>query len=264
MHQGIRPIDHSASATEFRGLKELIDRSDLFFRYRQAFRRATGRLLRLVPLQPENGMPFSLVRVPLQVEGEAVAMLTVDSFRIAGQEKDFNDFAHNLLAQRATASDLRAARKSYEGLPVLVPEVAEAISTMLQIFCIQLGEHIEKLFLQAAGAEPYTVKKARNYIMGHLADPMTLEEVASHAGVSLCHFCKVFKKATGLTFTEFVTKARIEEAKRLLLRPQSRVTEVAYEVGFQSLSQFNRSFKKVTKISPTDYRSSSLLIRKAA
>jgi AraC-like DNA-binding protein len=83
---------------------------------------------------------------------------------------------------------------------------------------------------------------------------MALEEVSRHAGVSPFHFCKVFKRATGMTFTEFVNRARVEQAKRLLLKPQARITEVAYDVGFQSLSQFNRSFRRVTDTSPTEYR----------
>ena len=103
-------------------------------------------------------------------------------------------------------------------------------------------------------SEPESVKRARLFITGHLTEPMALEEVSRHAGVSPFHFCKVFKRATGMTFTEFVNRARVEQAKRLLLKPQARITEVAYDVGFQSLSQFNRSFRRVTASSPTEYR----------
>ncbi len=80
--------------------------------------------------------------------------------------------------------------------------------------------------------------------------------MARHSGVSPFHFCKIFKRFTGLTFTEYVNRARVEKAKQLLIKPQSRVTEVAYDVGFQSLSQFNRSFRRVMDQSPTEFRSS--------
>ena len=64
----------------------------------------------------------------------------------------------------------------------------------------------------------------------------------------------MFKKATGINFTDYVSRVRIEKAKNLLLNPNLRVSEVAYEVGFQSLTHFNRVFKRVQGQSPTDYR----------
>jgi AraC-like DNA-binding protein len=72
--------------------------------------------------------------------------------------------------------------------------------------------------------------------------------------VSSFYFCKIFKKSTGMTLTEYVNRRRIEWAKRKLVNPQARVTEVAYEVGYQSLSQFNRSFLKYVGVSPTRFR----------
>jgi AraC-like DNA-binding protein len=79
--------------------------------------------------------------------------------------------------------------------------------------------------------------------------------VARAAFSSTYHFCKVFKETTGLTFTHYLARARVEAAKELLLKPRVRVSEAAYAAGFQSLSQFNRMFLRVTGESPSDFRS---------
>ena len=96
------------------------------------------------------------------------------------------------------------------------------------------------------------VHRERNARNGLLIDTSKWYQCA--APVSSLHFCKIFNRATGLIFTEFVNRARVEQAKRLLLKPQRRITEVAYDVGFQSLSQFNRGFRRVTDESLTQYR----------
>jgi AraC-like DNA-binding protein len=69
----------------------------------------------------------------------------------------------------------------------------------------------------------------------------------------------MFKKATGINFTDYVARVRIEKAKNLLLNPNLRISEIAYEVGFQSLTHFNRVFKKILGRSPTDYRTQLLM-----
>jgi AraC-like DNA-binding protein len=78
--------------------------------------------------------------------------------------------------------------------------------------------------------------------------------VARTLNVSTFYFCKMFKKATGLTFTDYLARTRIERAKNLLLNPNVRVSEVAYDCGFISLTHFNRIFKRVEGKSPTNYR----------
>jgi AraC-like DNA-binding protein len=74
--------------------------------------------------------------------------------------------------------------------------------------------------------------------------------------VSTFYFCKMFKKATGLTFTDYLSRVRVEKAKALLLNPHLRISEIAYDVGFQSLTHFNRMFRKIVGQSPTVYRES--------
>jgi AraC-like DNA-binding protein len=83
-----------------------------------------------------------------------------------------------------------------------------------------------------------------------------LATVAKAVNISTFYFCKLFKRTTGLTFTDYLARVRIEKAKRLLLDQNRRTSEVAYEVGFQSLTHFNRVFKKLAGRSLTSYRQS--------
>jgi AraC-like DNA-binding protein len=102
--------------------------------------------------------------------------------------------------------------------------------------------------------EPPAVARARALVEARLEDDLHLPEVARHAGMSKCYFCRVFKATTGITFNSYVAKARVARAQQRLLDPQARVSEVAFEVGFQSLSQFNRQFRRLVGECPTCFR----------
>lgn len=78
--------------------------------------------------------------------------------------------------------------------------------------------------------------------------------MAKAVNTSTFYFCKLFKKETGLNFTEYLSRVRIEKAKNLLLNPNLRISEVAFDVGFQSLTHFNRIFRRIAGESPTQYR----------
>src|SRR4051812_16058493 len=113
---------------------------------------------------------------------------------------------------------------------------------------------INQIVLEQQNAEPPLVQKAREYIEQHKMEPLSLGAVAHASGASVFHFCKVFKKSTGLKFTDYVARIRLEDAKTQLLNPSRRISEVAYDVGFQSLTQFNRMFKRIFGQSPTEFR----------
>jgi YesN/AraC family two-component response regulator len=76
--------------------------------------------------------------------------------------------------------------------------------------------------------------------------------------VGTFYFCKLFRKTTGLTFTDYLGRVRVEKAKNLLLNPHLRVSEIAYTVGFQSLTHFNRIFRKTTGEAPTAFRDNGI------
>jgi AraC-like DNA-binding protein len=78
--------------------------------------------------------------------------------------------------------------------------------------------------------------------------------VAKHVNVSRFHFCKWFKKATGMTLTEYVIRVRLEKAKTLLADPTVRISEVVFAAGFGSIPRFNSVFKRRVGMSPTEYR----------
>jgi AraC-like DNA-binding protein len=96
--------------------------------------------------------------------------------------------------------------------------------------------------------------KARSFIAEHQGEEITLSQVARAVNMSPFYFCKMFKKATGVNFTEYVSRVRVERVKELLLNPHTRVSEAAFEAGFQSLSQFNRAFRRIAGEAPSDYR----------
>jgi AraC-like DNA-binding protein/ligand-binding sensor protein len=145
-------------------------------------------------------------------------------------------------------------RKAWETTPIIPKDKYGATVRLLAFFAEQLSTLINQIMLEKQNAEPPLVRKAREYILQHKMEPLSLATVAQASGASVFHFCKVFKKTTGLNFTDYVARVRLEDAKTQLLNPSRRISEVAYDVGFQSLTQFNRTFKRVFGQSPTEFR----------
>jgi AraC-like DNA-binding protein len=146
-------------------------------------------------------------------------------------------------------------RKAWEKNPLIPADKYNAIVRLLTFFAEQLSALSNQIVMEQRSSEPPLVLKAREYIDKHKTEGLSLAEVAKAAGASVFHFCKVFHKATGLKFTDYLARVRLEDAKTRLLNPNLRVSEIAYDVGFQSLTQFNRTFKRVFGQSPTDFRS---------
>lgn len=100
---------------------------------------------------------------------------------------------------------------------------------------------------------------AVNYINAGLSEELTLESVARSAGMSRSYFSTVFRQLNGITVWSYITNKRIELAMRLLRDTGMRVVDVAGASGFGNLANFNRSFRRSTHMSPTEYRKSFLI-----
>lgn len=72
--------------------------------------------------------------------------------------------------------------------------------------------------------------------------------------INATHLSEKFKQVTGIKFVDYIARVRFEKARQLLEDVDLRISEIAFAVGFQSLSQFNRVFKKLSGKSPTEYR----------
>lgn len=92
------------------------------------------------------------------------------------------------------------------------------------------------------------------YISQNCAEPLTLDTVAHQIGISKSYFSHLFKDYTQMTFIDYLIKERINRAETLFLGPKKRIIDIAFECGFSSISSFNRTFKKVKGISPTEFR----------
>lgn len=150
--------------------------------------------------------------------------------------------------------DLELLRELFLTAPAVAAPQYGGLVQMLVFFAEQLSALAERLLRAARADQPEAVKKACSHIRHHFDREITLDELSRAAGVSAHHLCTLFKEATGVTMIEFLNRERVLQAKKRLLSRYARISEVALDVGFGSLSQFNRCFARYAGESPSDYR----------
>jgi AraC-like DNA-binding protein/ligand-binding sensor protein len=196
--------------------------------------------------------------VPVRMSDRLVGYLQIGQvFRKKPTEEQFKKTRH-LCKKWGVETTSGALRKAYFSSKVVSPREHESAVKLLTIFAQHLAMVSNQVFIQRENSEPPVIAKARAYIAEHQTEDLSLGQVAKAVNMSSYYFCKTFKKVCGINFTDYVARVRIEKSKNLLLNPNLRVSEIAFEVGFQSLTHFNRVFKKILGQSPTDYRAQLL------
>ena len=196
--------------------------------------------------------------VPVKLGGRLIGFLqTGQVFSKPPTEAQFKK-AKKLVTDWGICEDESKLRKAYFDTRVVTQKRHESVIRLLSIFAQHLSLLSNQLVLQQETSEPPIIRRAKDYIQQHQADDLSLGEVARAVNTSTFYFCKMFKKYTGINFTDYLSRVRIEKSKNLLLNPNLRVSEIAFEVGFQSLTHFNRVFKKILGQSPTEYRAQLL------
>ncbi len=195
--------------------------------------------------------------VPIRVGERIIAFLQTGQVLLENpNDAAFSEITKKLL-KWSMESDLKKFEEAYFQSKVLTPEQYQGFVRMLETFAAHLALVGNSIAVSETKVEPDSVRKARSYIEENYDRPISLKEAAGVVNTSVRYFCKVFKNYTGITFVDYLTRLRIEKSKSLLLNPHRRISEVAFEVGFESLTQFNRSFKKYAGMTPTKYREQS-------
>ena len=197
--------------------------------------------------------------VPVRVGEVVIAFLHTGQVLLQPPDKArFKQIAATLLKWGAEV-DLKKLEEAYFHTRVITRKQYEALIGLLKAFAGQLAARSRDLILQAQPQDSPSITRARSFIADHSDEELSLAAVARVANMSATYFSAKFKEVGGINFVDYVARTRVGKARNLFLNSDRRVSEVAFEVGFQSLSQFNRAFRKVAGQSPRDYRATLVM-----
>lgn len=109
------------------------------------------------------------------------------------------------------------------------------------------SEHLERI-------RPDTIQQIKQYITEHSAEDISLETIGRRVGLSPFYISKMFKEQLGVNYIDFLTECRIEKAKKLMSDPAKSLKEITFEVGYHDPNYFSKVFRKMTGLSPTEFR----------
>lgn len=98
------------------------------------------------------------------------------------------------------------------------------------------------------------VADALKYMEAHYNETMSMDDVAKFVNVSYHYFSKLFKQQTGMSFTDYLTDIRIEKSKEMLLKTQRSVKDISLEIGYNDPNYYSKIFKKLTGLTPSEFR----------
>lgn len=166
-------------------------------------------------------------------------------------------------AERGLHLDAATAEKVQDCLSALSQEEKpgfERLTGLLKILNIMaLSKNLRPISAAIFSKNLYVendaerINKIYTYIVQHFQKNIKLEEVAAIANISPHSFCRYFKHKTHKTYSQFLTDIRIGQACKMLIENQKSISEICYECGFNNLSNFNRHFKKMKNLTPTEY-----------
>lgn len=196
--------------------------------------------------------------VPVRVGENVIAFLQTGQILLHEPTKEQFTRTTAQLLKYGAEIDVKQLEEAFFQTRVLERRQYEAVLRLLTIFAQHLSTLSNQLVVTGGKIDSPMVAKAKLFITDHQGEEISLRQVSSAVNTSAFYFCKIFKQATGLTFTDYLARVRIEKVKNLLQNPHKRISEAAFEAGFQSLSQFNRVFRKIEGESPTTWRTKRL------
>ena len=118
----------------------------------------------------------------------------------------------------------------------------------------RLGIWMDSLRERKEHSRSHVVQRAILFVTQRFKEEISMEQTAEYVNLSPYYFSKLFKLQTGENFSDYLTRLRIEESKRLIAQRSLSLKEICYEVGYKDPNYFSRVFKKAVGISPSEYR----------
>lgn len=152
-------------------------------------------------------------------------------------------------------------RRIFAAADLPAPLAAVSVRASLHLMLLDILAAAERAQLAGAGQRRYgpRVADAVDYMHRRLADTLSLDELADAVGLRPSYFREEFRRETGFSPVEFLTRLRVREARRLLVEGELPVTDVAFRLGFNSSQYFATVFRKHTGMTPSDFRSQAAL-----
>lgn len=188
----------------------------------------------------------ALQKIPVQIiEISASTKLRVD--HIALPIEGSNDL--QVIAVPLVENSFR------QGMYIIGPFSKSQLQTCVH-FLVDLLRNIEGTGLSRSLQFPANlhVRRAVRYVHQHYSDTLSLEDIAEHLGINKCYLANVFRNEMGETFTEFVNRFRVETSKQALRETDEPILNIALQHGFASQSYYGRVFKKLTGVTPSEFR----------
>lgn len=202
--------------------------------------------------------------VPLRFAGETLGYLMAGGYRV-GEIDAFSRNRLRHLLDRLHVDDVDEALYEFEHHTVSMTEAKDiALQRWLKLAAESLIRSLELKGDDTERPLPTFIVKICSLIQREYEHPPSLVEAAEICGLSEGYFCRAFHGFTGLRYVEYIHAVRIEHVCDLLMDPKISITEAAFAVGFQSLSQFNRVFRKLKGMSPRQWRSEQVSARRPA
>ena len=127
---------------------------------------------------------------------------------------------------------------------------------MLNCILIRILEIGQRVSSSAKDIHPI-VRESISYMLTNPSEHITLESLSERFGITKTYFSHLFRESTGTSFKQYLTSLRIECAKRMLAEKELSIIDIGFECGFLTPSQFSRSFKQNTGVTPSKYRLSN-------
>ena len=192
-------------------------------------------------------------------EKQYIGALTAGQFLIEGEAPQDKQYIDELATRENIESEEVPLYELYRASPTLTAQQIEGLIDFLRNIGEIIVEARSNILFWEQGNAAERIQLIRDYIKQNYMKNLSIKKVSARFFLSPNHFCRYFKKSTGVTFIEYLNLYRIKKAEELLCNKTLGVMEISILCGFGSISQFYRHFKQVKGVTPKEIRKNTSL-----